>query len=464
MRTLAIIIGLVFLIVQPQTIGAQEKGVPPITILRAEEDYSFLQDQDSTVVFLQPLKWITLSPNNSTALTLGGEYRPRVEHFTNRNYTPEDETFYSQRLSLHAALRLGGSIRLFGELYHGYVSEGTALLESDDLDLHQGFLEWKVMDTGAKKTVVRLGRQEVGFGASRLVGIREGPNMRRTFDMARVRYQSGGTFVNAFYGREVAVGPDAFDNKSQIFDDEPTTPGMWGLYVQNLFSHEERKIDLYYFGFSSNLARFNDVVGEERRHTIGARSYGKINRFSYNTELIFQFGELGNSPVTAYNFEADWQYILHTGKWKPTIGLRLDWSSGDSEVGDDKVQTFNPFFVNPALYSLAAVNTPANSTSLHPNFTVYPAEGISIFVDYALFYRTQANDGLYAPPRFLSREANGLTDKHIGDVLGLQFTYEINRNISFDIRSSYFIAGKFIEATGESENTFYVAPTANFRF
>jgi len=133
-------------------------------------------------------------------------------------------------------------------------------------------------------------------------------------------------------------------------------------------------------------------------------------------------------------------------------------------VGDDKVQTFNPFFVNPALYSLAAVNTPANSTSLHPNFTVYPAKGISIFVDYALFYRTQANDGLYAPPRFLSREANGLTEKHIGDVLGLQFTYEINRNISFDIRSSYFIAAKFIEATGESENTFYVAPTANFRF
>ncbi|MEM6380371.1 MAG: hypothetical protein AAF705_19435, partial [Bacteroidota bacterium] len=55
-------------------------------------------------------------------------------------------------------------------------------------------------------------------------------------------------------------------------------------------------------------------------------------------------------------------------------------------------------------------------------------------------------------------------EKHIGDVVGLQANWEINRNISFDLRSSYFIAGKFIEATGDAENTLYIAPTLILKF
>ena len=35
------------------------------------------------------------------------------------------------------------------------------------------------------------------------------------------------------------------------------------------------------------------------------------------------------------------------------------------------------------------------------------------------FYRTTENDGLYAPPRFQTRQADGIRDQHIGDVIGL---------------------------------------------
>jgi len=121
-------------------------------------------------------------------------------------------------------------------------------------------------------------------------------------------------------------------------------------------------------------------------------------------------------------------------------------------------------FVNPAIYSLAAVNTPSNLTSFHPNLTIFPSEGVSIYMDYALFYRTRANDGLYTPPRFPLREPNGVDEKHIGDVVGMQANWEANRNVSFDLRVSYFIVGKFIEATGSAENTFYIAPTISLKF
>ena len=48
------------------------------------------------------------------------------------------------------------------------------------------FAEYKTSLSETSKLSFRLGRQEMGFGVSRLVGIREGPNVRRSFDAARI--------------------------------------------------------------------------------------------------------------------------------------------------------------------------------------------------------------------------------------------------------------------------------------
>ncbi|MBQ4821853.1 alginate export family protein [Aquimarina sp. MMG016] len=443
----------------------ETQKVPAISILRAEESYIYLDSIEKNLFFLQPLKLLTINRKNNIFLTLGGEYRARVEHYTNENYTDRDLTYYSQRVNLHASLMLGTKFRLFGELYSGYVTGNENLfLESDEIDVHQGFLEWKPINSSGLKTTIRLGRQEIGYGASRIVGIREGPNMRRTFDMVRVIAQKNSSSMDLFYGKEVNISPFSFDNKSNIFKGNKSNPVFWGAYYRRPFLSGKGKLDFYYFGFYANSSRFNDVLGKETRHSIGVRSFGTKGRLSYNTEIIIQWGKLDNSDIFAYNIETDWKYTIIKNDWKPKLGIKTDWSSGDQHVGDGKVGTFNPIFVNPAIYSLAAVNTPANITSLHPNFTFYPLRDLTIYLDYAFFYRTQSNDGLYTPPRFLTREANGIRTKHVGDVFGLKVSYEVNRNISFDLRSSYFIAGEFIKASGDSENTFYIAPTMSFKF
>ncbi len=443
----------------------EAQSVPPIGILRAEESYIYLDSMEKKKIFLQPLKLMTINRENNVFLTLGGEYRARVEHYTDENYTDRDLTYYSQRVNLHTSLTLGTTFRLFGELYSGYVTGNENIfLESDEIDVHQGFLEWKPINSSSFKATVRLGRQEIGYGASRIVGIREGPNMRRTFDMARVILQKNNSSIDLLYGKEVNISPFSFDNKSNIFKTNESNPSFWGAYYRRPFLGDRGKLDLYYFGFHANSSRFNDILGEETRHSIGARSFSTKGQLSYNTEIIIQWGKLGNSDIFAYNIETDWKYTIVKNGWKPKLGIKADWSSGDQHVDDGKVGTFNPIFVNPAIYSLAAVNTPANITSLHPNLTFYPLKGLTIYMDYAFFYRTQSNDGLYTPPRFLTREANGIRTKHIGDVFGLQVSYEINRNISFDLRSSYFVAGQFIKASGDSENTFYIAPTVSFKF
>lgn len=443
---------------------AQDK-IPDISMLRAEESNLYIDTLEKNSIFLQPLKFIPLNKSKSSYLSFGGEYRARVEHFTNKDYTDEVLTYYSQRASFYASLQVGSKFRLFGELYSGYVTGNQQIfLESDEIDLHQGFMEWIALNSNKLNVTLRLGRQEVGYGASRLVGIREGPNMRRSFDMARIMLRIENSSLDIIAGKEVDIKRYAFDNRSNIFDKDAINPSLWGIYYRRPFLKDIGKLDIYYFGFHENFSRFNDVSGRELRHSFGVRSYSIKGRLSYNTELIIQWGELENNSIFAYNFETDWTYTLIEKGWKPRIGIKIDWSSGDKTVGDGRLDTFNPMFVNPAIYSLAAVNTPANLTSLHPSFEIFPADGLSIYIDYAFFYRTQSSDGLYTPPRFLVREANGVDTKHIGDVFGLQITYEFNRYISFDLRSSYFIAGQFIKATGDSENTFYIAPTLSFKF
>ncbi|MEO0627957.1 MAG: alginate export family protein, partial [Bacteroidota bacterium] len=416
-------------------IKAQEESdkllPPPLLLFRAEEQYDYLQKTSRDQYkegFLDGLKFIPLNINETSFLSIGGSYRARVEHFTNRDYTPEDERFYSQRLSIHTSLHIGAKLRVFGELYHGFTSGEERFIESDDIDLHQGFLEWKVLTTSKGSIDLRLGRQEIGYGVSRLVGIREGPNIRRSFDLAKLVLTKRSSSINLLYGKEVNNGFEAFDNVSNLFDQDAANPQLWGIYASLKAEKTDRAIDLYYLGFRSVQARFNDVVGEEVRHSIGVRSYGHFDRFGFNTEFTYQFGELGSSSISAFNFETDWTYLLQETGWKPKLGIRLDWSSGDQELADDKLNTFNPLFVNPAIYSLAAVNTPANLLSFHPNLTVVPAEGLSIYIDYALFFRANSTDGLYTPARFLLRESMGSDERHIGDVIGLQLQYEFNRN------------------------------------
>ncbi|SMG48022.1 Alginate export [Marivirga sericea] len=461
-----ILLGCIFSIGCLPTLYAQEErsaaDVPPIKQMRAEENYSFLEGRDSARLLLKSLKWMPISRKKNVFLSVGGQYRPRFEHFSNVNYTSENQSYFSQRLALNANLTLGKYFRVFGELYHGATSAGEIMLQSDVADWHQAFVEIKLPLKERNSLSFRFGRQEMDLGGSRLIGLREGPNIRQSFDLAKFRALLNDIQILAFYGTYVKPNFEAFDNCFDLFNSSRADPIVWSLGAR-LPLAEKHSFDVYYIGFQSDRTKLNDVVGKENRHSLGVRSFGNAGkRWMYNTEVIYQFGDLEGSRITAFNVETDWKYKLRT-KIGTLLGLKLDISSGDREQGDDYIQTFNPLFVNPAIYSLAGLNTPANLTSLHPNIT-FIFDKMTVFIDYAFFYRTSLNDGLYAPPRFLIREGSGQSDRNIGDTFGLMMSYQLNRNTSFDLRTTYFIAGNFIEASGPAENTFYIAPTFNFRF
>ena len=75
-------------------------------------------------------------------------------------------------------------------------------LDVNRLDLLQGFIDVSI-PAGPGTLTLRPGRQEIGLGSSRIVSVRNGPNVRQSFDGARLFWRDGSTRIDAFYVRPV---------------------------------------------------------------------------------------------------------------------------------------------------------------------------------------------------------------------------------------------------------------------
>src|SRR4029077_20361811 len=98
--------------------------------------------------------------------------------------------------------------------------------------------------------VLRVGRQELNYGSDRLVAVREGPNVRQSFDGFKIRSKVGEWHIDGF-----AVRPDL--DKPGFFDNVPDhQAAFWGVYATRpLWRHVS--IDSYYLGLDRKTATFN---------------------------------------------------------------------------------------------------------------------------------------------------------------------------------------------------------------
>ena len=430
-------------------VKAQE--LPPIKILRAEEDYSLLLNNDTlrTSLLINNLKAIPFNTSKSMYLSLGGEFRPRFEYTDNKNWSAGekgDEVFYSQRIMFHADLHLSEYFRVFVQLTHGLLSlESPVYAQSDKLDLHQAFAEFR-LPIESTLLKLRIGRQELLLGSGRLMAIRDGLNSRRSFEMARLMLLGKGYYANAFVGREVKVPNDFFDNGST---DAPYT---WGLGLTVDTTNILGKTTIYYIGFDAKAVKYDDGMNPETRHTIGVRRFGNIGEnFRYNTEVNYQFGKFGNKTISAFSIEGDWHYNFINTKFTPDLGIKLDYMSGDAAQNDGNLGTFNPYFNNPAYFGLITQVGAMNMFDIHPSIKLSLIENLGVAVEADFYWRAELNDGLYSGSKALLRPSNDNKSRFIGWQSGLKLDYDLNRYVTLSNETYYFVAGDFVKETGDAD-------------
>src|SRR5215813_2826721 len=133
---------------------------PAYQPFRYDEDWSFLSDNSRYSEWLDRLKYISLGGEDWYA-TIGGELRERYERLDEPGFGtgPEDKNgYFLQRYLLSSDFHLGSRVRAFTEVQSGLETGrngGPRPTDLDRLDVHQAFLDWKILSSKSHSISIR---------------------------------------------------------------------------------------------------------------------------------------------------------------------------------------------------------------------------------------------------------------------------------------------------------------------
>lgn len=446
---------------QPVAEPGQQDARPEYHLLRAEEDWSFLRSHARGGDPFDRVKFVPLAWPAGSFVSFGGELRYRYERFTNEEWRRSGADGYLlQRYMAHADLRLGRAVRVFGQVKSGLETGrtgGPRPPDEDRLDVHQSFLELRTTgSSSAPRAVFRLGRQEFNLGAARLMSVREGPNVRQSFDAVRLMAQRGSWRTDAFVARPVHTSAGAFDDRG---DRARTLVGVYATHTRA----SGAIVEAYYFGFSRDLARFDQATGRERRHSVGMRLSRQTGALDVDTEVVGQWGAFGTSRIRAWTVAGDAGYRV-TSPGALRIGLSAGITSGDRNRHDHRLGTFHPLFPKGAYFGLIAPTGPLNHIGVHPSIAVTPARDWSVSASWLFLWRTQRADGIYAVPGELLRSGEDTRSRFVGHCPGVEVGWRAGRHLSMTAYAARFSAGAFLRESPPARAILYLAAATTFRF
>jgi Alginate export len=218
---------------------------PAYTLLRYDEDYSYLANPANRTEPLDVIKYIPLfNWGPSYFVTLGGDLREQYEFIQNDNFglgSVNNHGYWLQRLMPYSDWHFGPFFRVFVQLKSSEEEgrqPGPRPTDRKRLDFNQAFIDFSyprtILPADQAYLTLRLGRQEIDFGDERLLAVREGPNVRQSFDGGRLIF-------NSSKGRVDVFGLRLDTDETGYFDNSPrwSHETVWGLYVFNIPADHE---------------------------------------------------------------------------------------------------------------------------------------------------------------------------------------------------------------------------------
>jgi len=437
-------------------------------LLRNDEDWTFLRDPTLRQDFWDPIKYIPLrSRADDWYLTIGGEAREVWEQIGNDNWgqQPYMNGYLNERYMLSFDAHYGEHIRSFVEFKSGLNSfrrGGPRPIDEKKLDFHAAFLELGT-STEANSIALRVGRQELEYGSGRLIDVREGPNVRLSFDGFMVKSKIYSWQIDGF-----AVRPD-LDNPG-FFDNAPNhAVGFWGVYATRPSPSSKISLDVYYLGLDRKQATFERGTAQEVRHTLGARLSLPVatekSGLDFDYEGLWQFGTFGSGNIRAWTVASETGYRFPTVRLKPRFSAKADISSGD-DPSSKTLGTFNPLFPKGNYFGVLATTGPGpiNFIDVHPHVETTFPYNVTASVDWIFQWRENILDGLYSVPGSLIRPAGNSQARFVGHRPGAELRWQVDRHLWFQADYGIFYAGRFLKETQPGRNLNYWALWAGYKF
>jgi len=422
---------------------------PKILFNRWQEDWSVLADPAVPREPLDSLKYIDLSGNSF--LSLGANLRERFEAndavgFGTLGAKPQD--YVISRLETHADLRLGDHLQAFVQVESAFAPGKSRVtpVDQDRLDLEQAFLAFNEQ-VGSGLLRLRVGRQQFAFDLQRFISVRDGPNVRQSYDAVWADYELADWRLIAFYSQPVS------NRDQRAFDDFSSPHLSYGGVRAEYKLSENSSLTGYVSQFRQDNARFVSISGNERRDILDIRFAGNETGFDWDVEAMGQSGRIAGERIRAWAVGSRVGYTWD-GNWTPRLGIQIDAASGDSNPRDHSLGTFNPLFPNGYYLALAGYTAYTNFIHVKPSVTVKPSADLSAMFAVAAQWRETTADAVYTQPNIPVAATAEHGGSYTGTYLQTRLDWQATEHLSAALEAVRFQIADAVRQAGGHDGTY----------
>jgi len=419
---------------------------PVLRSNRWQEDWSVLADPSLRTAWGDALKYMSLSASDpKTYLSFGVNVRERTELSDAASFGMggnPNNTYLLQRFQVHADLRFANYWQAFVQLEDARTLNRQVIGGADrnPWDLRLAFLAYvRPFADGMFKA--RVGRQDFAFDLQRFVSLRDGPNVRQSFDAIWADWETGQWRFIGFLSQPVQYKDE------HPFDDTSNHRFRFHtLRVERLLWGKD-ELSAYAALYSRDNARYLDAQGAERRDVYDVRFAGNQSGVDWDLEAMAQRGRVGAKDIDAWGTGARFGYTW-AGGVSPRIGMQMDAASGDRRPGDGTLGTFNPLFPNGYYFTLAGFTGYTNLIHLKPSLTIKPAVRLTLMAALGFQWRQTSADAIYMQPNIPLPGTAGQGGRWTGVYSQLRADYVFNANFTGAVEAVHYDVGKAIRMAG----------------
>jgi len=322
--------------------------------------------------------------------TLDMQVRAREENQSSDGYVSGNDAFYALTrvwggLEIRPAKWLVGYFQFMDAHALGLPLKYTASNQRDSFDDRQAFLEFHTRDVK-----IIAGRQELRYGAERLVGISNWTNNSRTWDgfLGRIGDKNR---LDLFSTSVVAIHPTSLDKHGAglTFHGAVGTIGTWAPHMV-----------LQPFVLIKAFPRVDSLQGTyggETEVTPGAEVSAALRGGLYFDVLgALQRGSYSNDSIRSGAGYVKAGYTANWVNWRPRLGGEYDYASGNPHTDPQRIGTFDQQYPsNHNAFGLTDLFGFQNIKEERINLDLTPAKRMAMLVQQGWMRVSALDDGVY---------------------------------------------------------------------
>jgi hypothetical protein len=347
-------------------------------------------------------------------------------------------------------LRIRGQVQVFFQLQSDRSpgKQRPSPVDQDRLGIEQGFVAVSE-PLGDGEVAIRIGRQENGFDLQRFLSVRDGPNVRQSYDGVSVAYTRGPW-------RFITLYTDPVQNRdSSLFDDYSSRHLSLGLVRVERQVTSSSSLSAYVGQFRQDDARFPSASGNERRALVDVRYTGVSGRVDWDAEAMSQNGRIGAQTIRAWATGVVIGRTFGSSGFRPKVSLQFDAASGDKSPTDHQLDTFNPLFPSGHYFTTAGYTTYANLVQVKADLSVNPLTNVKLSSGIGVEWRETVADAIYTLPDVPVPDTAGRGGRYVGTYGQFRADCGLTPHIELALQAVHFAAGATVVSVGGHDTNNY---------